>query len=408
MYFYIITALIVLILIAGWYMYTSDYCRRKRAQEEYNKSVGVYDEHARRAYELINNIHNPTPEDIYLRGRIVYNNIVRGNGVAPQLRNDYINNVYQEYQAVLANIAQQAPQDTHLFIVHDINEFLRDEILEWGGEIFGLTEQIQTNAITDRAASAQQDANDKLEAATIALERAQIYTNDSQNAHDTKVNADLRAIFARIKTNKINVPNCIAEVSEYIKKSDMSHKNKVAAAEVLEVVKKGHVIVTFDTREDVILACVWSRAEHPQNQELLNGIPRSTLIKDAVVRALADCKEDIIVCINGRCSRILAALCTTDFDRQNDVIMTFEAHKNQILQEVNKTINSCIQDPPFHLASAANAFNNGEDHENIDKFKEFLSTKIDSTIDAYGEQLNYTEIANIKKECRIYAGLDSH
>lgn len=400
--FYIITILIIIVLLIMFYLYINkDEIHRKLAHRYYNKSNGTFDYNANAALSHINLIDQFNTNDYYLRRRILQNNIIRG-GFEIQNRQQVIDQIIDDTINALA-IANNNTENIE-FIIADVVE------TPWNDAEFAI---IINNAVNNigyaeaRAENARANSNNRAEAATLALADAQIYTSDPQNVHESKVNSDLRQILERIKEDNINPKKCIEDAIKYINKSKISKKKKEDALTTLNIISNKNMIYTFNLSEDMIFALVWHRSNHINNKSKIGKTSRGKLIKDAIVEALADSIENgLPVCINGRCSRIIASLCTIDFDNANDSIMTFEAYKNQIYSEITNLVNACINAPPVNLVNGAKLFNEGsDDTTEVVDFKKYLGNEIINHINAYKDKLTDKEIDIIKKDCFIYAGI---
>jgi hypothetical protein len=161
------------------------------------------------------------------------------------------------------------------------------------------------------------------------------------------------------------------------------------------------VVSTFDCRNDEILACAWRRCAHPLNHE------RQTEMQNAIIDALADCVEnDAVVCVNGRCARILGALVLLDFDETVGRASTFEIYKNQILEESNGILNDTIEElsgsSDNELSLAARSYRDPsltpDDAAEL-RFKQIVMDKIIENINKYEKQLSLSDRDKITEYC---------
>jgi hypothetical protein len=225
------------------------------------------------------------------------------------------------------------------------------------------------------------------------------------------VNNDLRETLRRFKGTASNTDAALAvsEAREFIYREcdDLPEHKIKAALEVLDKVKEGGYISTFNEREDDIFAYTWARCSHPRNHG------KEKLMREAVVNSLADGIENgNQVCINGRCGRVLNSFATIDFDKEisETGVMTFEAYKNQIFQETKTIIGDEINRAKASEDEKLREV--GESYEDVsikpdpvveEQFKCEIKREIDNNIAKYENKLNEKEIDNIKQECYVYA-----
>src|SRR3972149_2849747 len=82
---------------------------------------------------------------------------------------------------------------------------------------------------------------------------------------------------------------------------------------------------------------VWERTKIHENEK------KSRLMKEAVIDALVDCNEATgLVCMNGRCGRLIESLTLLDYDKDIGKTQTNEMIRNQVFDEVKKMIDSEI------------------------------------------------------------------
>ena len=229
--------------------------------------------------------------------------------------------------------------DQRLFTAFFGDAQMVDMANEFHNIITGHTNQLRGEVAHGRIARAVDASDNRKEAINIAFDEAIKYTDDKQNVHDSKVNHDLRTTLQTLRAQAapgLSSDICIDEAHKFIGKIDDQNKADLAAR-VLEQIKKKEYISTFNMREDMIFAYVWDRSNHPENAE--NG----DLIREAIINSLADSVENgALVCINGRCSRMINSLATLDFDSSMGAALTFEAYRNQIFQEVKEIVNQAI------------------------------------------------------------------
>lgn len=404
----------------------SDKHRRAKSEELYQQSRGDFDTQARQSLEELRKIDNPGPRDYFRRGNIVEYNVLQGTirkrgENRNQIERVAVGNIAHDYTQAIAGMRDVIDADITIDPV-----FMMDRIGGFGNVViragdpdllnelnmfFVALEEIgplRQDLIEDRQMRTRAAAGTKEEAAGMFLDDATNYTSDPQNVHDTKVNNDLRATLYSIRGGaEMNPAACIAEARAFIdaKCAEQADKRR-AALRTLETVALGGHIDTFDMTEDQIFGLVWTRAKHPRNA------PNADLIKEAIVNSLADCIEnDAIVCINGRCSRIINSLALVDFNEDVGHVMTYEAYKNQIYGETRDIIARAVDQAKSSPAALLRAV--GESWSGADivadpvveqHFVEGIKDEINRNLGNYASKLTPDEITNIRLEC--YAAVD--
>jgi hypothetical protein len=106
---------------------------------------------------------------------------------------------------------------------------------------------------------------------------------------------------------------------------------------VIAATSEGERVITIGATDAECLGRVWLRAADPRNVAVRGQLRQATF------DALYDCWEEgiagrRIVCVNGRTSRILAALTLLDWDRRNWEVKKLEQFKNDIYAAAAKVI----------------------------------------------------------------------
>lgn len=175
------------------------------------------------------------------------------------------------------------------------------------------------------------------------VELATQNTDDPQNAHDTGVLACLKSILARLRADQAGqvVPSPGDVAAEIASRGEaLSDGRAHRLADVLEVIKRadlGERVVSLGATDGECLGRVWLRSKDPKNAASRRDI------QQAVFDALYDCWEEgiagrRIVCVNGRTSRVLAALILLDWDKRNWEVKKLEQFKNDIFAEAARVI----------------------------------------------------------------------
>lgn len=264
-------------------------------------------------------------------------------------------------------------------------------------------ERVELRTDAARVATAAQ-ANSRTEALDIAF--AQTHTSDSQNVHDGAVLSDTRRVLDRIRSDGW-VPT-IDEIETYCEKY-LGPDKLLDARKVLVELRKENDIYALGTNESEVLRQVWARAHHE------NNATNRKLIHEAICDALVDCIDRATgkpVCITGRATRIVGALATLDFDKDVDKIQTFEMYKNEIFNDVKKTIEQHIKSSKASgdetLTRGASLYENGAANSAEDiiaerAFKDIIKGIIDEKCGIYASRLKPEDLAHIRETCVVYA-----
>jgi hypothetical protein len=175
------------------------------------------------------------------------------------------------------------------------------------------------------------------------VELATQNTDDPQNTHDTGVLACLKAIVERLRADQAGAelpsPDAVAaEIRDRAAELSEGRAHRVADVEaVIARTRAGERVVAIGATDAECLGRVWLRAADPRNVAVRGQLRR------AVFDALYDCWEDgivgrKIVCVNGRTSRILAALILLDWDTRNWEVKKLEQFKNDIFAKAATVI----------------------------------------------------------------------
>lgn len=429
-----IAVLVVLVIVVVYFVFLrpNDKRRRKRAEKHYQESAGVFDEAARKALDELTDIENPAPEDFFRRGNIVEYNILEGNVRARagegrggrDNRRQAVGTVVRDYtdalQGMRGRIGEWDGPDPG-FMIYRMRDFGDRALLDADDDMIAqmlagfndtvntVAPQVQQEIIEERRERAAANAENREQAVDNYFEAGVKYTSDAQNVHDSKVNNDLRRTLDRLRETggrRANPARAIAEIRDYIRNDysrDPDNARKANdAMRILDMAARGERIGTFNETEDRILALTWERAKHPNNQDNADGL------KEAIVNALADSMEHgNNVCINGRTARVLNSLAKLDYDDDVGNAMTFEAYKNQVLQESHEIVKREIQRARESEDEKLKAV--GESYEKPDvkvdpvaeqQFKEIVKTEIAVNLDKYKDKLNEAEITQLKTECQ--------
>lgn len=400
----IILILIVLILVYFWWK--SDARKRERIRETFKKGARCAAEVATVINDL-GTLNRPHVTDYVrvaatLRDRAHIEGTQAHNVVTVRL-----------FQAGLGAILPPTDEDMEVaYILH--------QIIDAGAvvtpELVNAMDGMRDRDLATRLAVAKQGSTSRAETANVFLDNSQVYTTAPQNVHDSSVNNDLRETLTLIAVDNPNMGAAAAinEAREQIKLyKDATRRAKANAT--LQKIVNNESCSTFanipgvPAREADIFALVWSRCDHPQNET------SRTLMREAICTALVDAIEQPPVhrggqlvyepvCINGRIARLIGSLTLLDFDPRVGAIMTYEAYRNQILEETKKIFNVTMEDfenGTEEQKQAAVAFEEGKDEE-AKILLETLDKKIEDNLAFYKSKMTALDLNNVRTECKAY------
>ncbi|QJX71675.1 hypothetical protein F-S17_0423 [Faustovirus] len=404
-FIYLIIFLIIAVIIVVWLLKGTDDTRRTRIIESIANSRGGADEPAMRAVWELEHIAEPTPEDMFLRGRLLDYNFLR-NDDTQELPAFMVNQVADLYAGAVIGLQNRNLDDNFGLNIRApiILDNAEDFAQMFGvGDLLTAIEQAAPAVTEARREEALAEADTPIEAAETFFEASVNHTNDPQNVHDTAVIQDMKATFNKIQTG-MGIMESLAEIETYARR----HINDKAKAQfVVNAVvnaRKGERIVAYNATEDVVLASVWQRIKHPSNH-----IRHQQMIDNLMIALEESGRPG--VCINGRTTRYLGALVLNDFDPEVGNALTTEDYKNEIYMKSNKMLKDAIaraeQSPDEGIAAIAEYYNGNIDEVDEHKLREFkdqLKHDIDGMINEYVDRLNPGHIERLKNEC--FVGID--
>jgi len=272
-----------------------------------------------------------------------------------------------------------------------------------------------TKDIVERKKEAKQESSSKRDEINKYYEKGIIYTQDRQNVHDSVLNNEMNKIIKVIKlgnttqsdhkishsdNNTINLEILHFIDTQYSERNNSDRVDK--AKKTLEKCKENSYSVSYDDNENNILKYIWLRSKLPINAH------NSKKIKEAIIDSMIDCWENnMLVCINGRCSRYVSALATIDGDGIVDDVKTKEAYQNEILEKARLIFNTEIEN-----AKKSDIYRDiGNSYENVNlvvdeklerEFKNMVIQKINIMIEEnYSNKFNSDDLQNIKRNCQF-------
>lgn len=290
-----------------------------------------------------------------------------------------------------------------------------DTLNEFRTVLDTLVPAARDNIIKTRRVTAAHTSNTKGEFAEKYINEAKKMVNNPQSVHDSVANSDLRETVRKLvddiggfeNIGDVQRDEIIAYINNYYTSNDdIRAKKSLKAKQALERIGSNTISTftlddKFPMTDGAILSLVWKRADHPENSV------SSDDIRDAVVDALADCVENgNVVCVNGRCSKILSSLALIDFDKSISNVRTYDALKNEIMSGAHRVMNEEIARLKTSFDEAIRNVAKSYDDPSIDTdnsaettVNTMLIAKMNEFIDSYSSKLTELQITELKKEC---------
>ncbi len=401
MYKWLICLLIVIILYLVYRWITSDDRKRSRLRDTFKKGPSSAAA-AVQTVEDVRTMHRPNMADFFRAGAVLRDRAhIEGTPAQNAL-------VVQLFQAGLG--ALLPPPDEDMEVAYMIHQMIDVGVIDRPR-----MEEVHNADMATRLAHVQQDSSGRAETTARFLDVSQKYTSAAQNVHDSAVNSDLRETLAIIEqdTPNMGVRAAILEAQAALGKIEDPLKRAKGVATLREIAK-GYTCGTFEGRDEAsIFAAVWSRCDH------LANAGNKHLMREAIIDALVDAVEKTPVakgkppnvryicdpvCINGRIGRVVNSLTLLDFDPRVGSAMTFEAYRNQVLEEVKGLFNNTLEDFEHgtdEQKAAADAFEEGKDEEAA-LLLTTLDKKIEECLEHYTAKIPPIEMAALRKECKAY------
>jgi hypothetical protein len=339
--FIIAIAVVVLIILIVLKFQPSDNKRRTQYKKHYDKSSGIFDNSAKQALDLINDIKEPTPDDHYTKAIIYEQNMLGGD--LRKTTPDILNNMITSYTNVLNGVRvgtndrlqrrlnpravadrplaqaidmlDRATVHNHndIFLI-DAAEIFEDQLARLDNvremadpQLINMLHHTANNMngtreknTIERKAIAAESANTRTEYVDKYFNETARVESNPQNVHDSKVNDDFRDILSILKESvdgrtgadgRTGV-DAIKQARDFIGIADISAGRKVDAINVLNTIENVNAYVsTYDINERDLFGLIWMRAYHPRNNP--------NTIKTAIIDGLADSVEHgTVVCVN--------------------------------------------------------------------------------------------------------------
>lgn len=343
----------------------------------YRRSNGAFDNAA--AIALRRASRNPTPMDHFLSATVITNNILnqqtRAAVETPGWRRDLRTAARDHYMAALRGMREPArPRRTtndadhvelrrHFTIIDAAANFARagphvgDPTIVINGmydvdyPLAQMAERNRDETVKSRQRMAKEAADEQGGAKGAAVDTyvnlATQHTDDPQNTHDTAVLASLKGVVTRLQADQGPIET-VASVATII--NDL-HTNGARYSEnrPLHNSWAENIVDRAASHDERIMGLggvsvgeclrrVWQRADDPRNAGV-RDLMRQSLFDNLVDAFERDLMGNwVMVCANGRATRILSSLVLLDFDKRNWNTKKFEQVKNDVFAKAHEVI----------------------------------------------------------------------
>jgi hypothetical protein len=373
-----------------------DYAQRQ-AHHYFNNTNGeVFDEYAQAAIDHGETIGNPRPIDHYRLGQVYLLN-ARNPAQA-----------HHHFQQALEQIRDEnvIGADTP-FILGRIGDF---------NDLFMDFPEIQTELPLQQAALAHFERqmnqlkniekkkmefkDDDPEFTQKTILSRQDWQSDSQNVHDSTIYQLLQNQINRVRDENANLSDIQVhgynEAVGYVR-SKFKNTDKIQDIEkVISVLNDDHYVGHLSglSEQDVITA-IWQRSFDPENKK------NAQQIRDSLCDAVNDCVENgHVVCMTGRTSKVWQALARLDKQEDIGVLKTKQAIRNEIFQRSAKIVDDYIGDNGSASLMLKEAYNKGENTEQVKELTECMKTQISELKNEYKGLLPDDQLMSAVAECQ--------
>ncbi len=368
-----------------------DYYQRQ-AHEHFNNLHGEeFDADAQQAIYYGEAIHNPRPIDHYRLGTAYLL-----NGRDPHQAHRHFRNALNQVIEGAIDI-REAP-----FILDRIMDY-QDRFVDFTDiEELPIQEAMLAHYNTHRelintiTAQPEIDPDDPEFKQKVLLSR-QNWQSDSQNVHDSAVQSEILDQFKLVQSQNAKLglsKHNYADAKKWITAYYKHDSNKLARVNsVFTVIDENYPLGVDPTHREIeLIEAVWQRAHDPKNAE------RAQDIRAAIADAVADCYEgNAVVCMAGRSPKIWQALAKLDYNSKIGIIKTKQALRNEIFEQCAKIIKKHTDELP---ESTRDAYNHGEDTEQIRDLIETIKKEIDELKPKYTGRLTPEILELTIEECK--------
>lgn len=215
--------------------------------------------------------------------------------------------------------------------------------------------------------------------------RARPVYNDPQNVHDPAVVNHIQAIYNRIKNYNQRHDfgkrddQILAELEQTINKHPaFVGDGRTRALQAYRTMLGGNAITSLNSNDTHVMLEVYKRVISPENADNREDLQK------AFMESLADSVEadaqgrQHLVCVTGRCSRVLGSLTLLDRDEiVSRPPMTTEMVRNEALSKAGTMVKQALEAAPEEVR---NGYLNSTGTEEVQEFETTLKNNIDETL----------------------------
>jgi hypothetical protein len=244
------------------------------------------------------------------------------------------------------------------------------------------------------------------------IELSTFNTVDPENSHDTYVNKCLQDIMAILREDQkdqdlpslSHIRNCIKLKYDIIESPDTK-----TVLNVIDIIYNDGVPLYNDAikaTDTEVLQRVWLRSFDPKNSANKENM------QHMIYNSLESCWEgNSIVCINGRCSKLLSVLVELDHDPRTHVLRTLEQQKNILFEQIRELIKERARiatrslDPEVqkigqsYLATSSDDMPKDLDEGKVKDFQLYLRNQIAKYVQDNCKTLPETVMKHVINEC---------
>lgn len=230
----------------------------------------------------------------------------------------------------------------------------------------------------------------------------QDWQSDSQNVHDSAMYADMKEQFYQIKDSNSKIRNAqlhdFREASNWLKTRYKDNPTKSKDIDkVLQMLNNNYDVSYIpNTKEQDIITTVWQRTYDPDNAD------KAVDMREALADAMLDCVEGgHVVCMSGRTKKIWQALACLDKEEDIGVLKSKQAIRNEIYQKSAKILNDYIGENGSVSEELKSAYNRDENTEQVAEMKEVIKKQIGDISLEYSNLLPKEQLKSIIEECQL-------
>lgn len=309
--------------------------------------------------------------------------------MAPELIIDRAETFYDEWRA---RILAENPHMTSM----DFDQIHRTPNFEVAREVI-------RNARRELAANAAERRRNEMPAIPAAMQptlpqiveqlpvlqdnffRARPVYNDPQNVHDPAVVNHVQAIYNRISSGNRRHDfgrrddELLAELEDVINRYDgFDDDTRDRALQAYRTMLTGNAITALNSNDTQVMLEVYKRILSPENSNNRNELQK------AFLESLADSVETDsqgrrhLVCVTGRCSRVLGSLTLLDHDEiVSRPPMTTEMVRNEALARAGSIVKQALEEAPEEIR---NGYLNSSGTAEVEAFETAIKNNIEATL----------------------------